>query len=106
MGRSRARMAKVKSMEPSKSTRLSLLFWLTGLSTVAESSEVAEGELGRETITRIMASMMGGTWPKKDLENPISVSQGFRAVNSPSPADDIDEPSSKWSSDAAAQSGN
>lgn len=71
-------MAKVKSMEPLKSTRLSLLFWLTGLSTVSEISEVAEGEPGRETVTRMMASMMGGTWPKKDLVNPISVSRGFQ----------------------------
>jgi hypothetical protein len=32
--------------------------------------------------------------------------RGFGIINSPSPADDIDEPSSEWSSDAAAQSGN
>lgn len=67
IGSRKARMPKVKRKEPLKSTRLILLFPEILSSTPSEEEDVA-WEPGRETVTRKIASRMGGTWPKKDLE--------------------------------------
>jgi hypothetical protein len=46
--------------------RRSLLFWLAVSLTV--SDDFGSAEPGRDTVTKRIARMMGGTWPKKDLE--------------------------------------